>query len=77
MKNTKKISCRIILTICILSLMITLGMVKNSSASDPETWKPLELTIDETRKDPTLLAYVTGRCSGLMFSLSKVFEPTV
>jgi len=53
--------------------MITLGMVKNSSASDPETWKPLELTIDETRKDPTLLAYVTGRCSGLMFSLSKAF----
>ena len=48
-------------------------MVKNSTASDPETWEPLELAIDQTRRDPTLLAYVTGRCSGLMFSLSKAF----
>jgi hypothetical protein len=43
-------------------------------ASDPSTWKSLDVVIKDAEKDMLHLAYFSQRCAALMFSLSTAFS---
>jgi hypothetical protein len=68
----KRTTTKLIMLAVIVAL--NFSFQNRAKASDPETWKSLDKAIEESGKDIILMAYVSSRCAGLLFSLSKAFS---